>query len=284
MSSPVSEGRMLRKDICKSKRFASLSLESQLLFCLLIPNLNAHGKMNGNIFYIKGEVVPLLDQYGTNTIARCLEEISSKTNLKWYEHDGLFYIQSINWEEHQSLRKDKLGIDRLPDYSGNSPVLVPSEVKVEGEVKEEGKDILSGKPDPIPFQKILDSLNDILKSHFKLTDKFSRLVKARWSEGFREDDFVAVVKAKANQWRGDPKMAQYLRPETLFGTKFDGYLNEKNIGRSSGTAAGSNRINEGHNGVDTGKPREFKSGWNKPLPSWTGEGGMPTAPPTEAVC
>jgi uncharacterized phage protein (TIGR02220 family) len=49
-------------------------------------------------------------------------------------------------------------------------------------------------------------------------------VRARVRDGFTLDDFKAVIDAKVAQWGEDEKMAEYLRPETLFGTKFEGYL------------------------------------------------------------
>ena len=52
------------------------------------------------------------------------------------------------------------------------------------------------------------------------------LIKARLNEGFTEDDFKYVIKVKSEEWKQDEKMCKYLRPETLFGTKFEGYLNQ----------------------------------------------------------
>ena len=39
-------------------------------------------------------------------------------------------------------------------------------------------------------------------------------------------DFKRVIDTKATQWENDPNMSRYLRPETLFGPKFESYLNE----------------------------------------------------------
>ena len=54
----------------------------------------------------------------------------------------------------------------------------------------------------------------------------NRTIKARLKEGYTLDDFRTVIDKKVRSWKNDARMAQYLRPETLFGTKFDGYLNE----------------------------------------------------------
>ena len=96
----------------------------------------------------------------------------------------------------------------------------------EGKGKEEEIKTLSGKPDPIPYQAILDDMNATLNRQFHLTGDFKKLVKARWSEGFREPDFHTVCEKMQIKWGRDPTMAPYLRPATLFqASKFDGYLN-----------------------------------------------------------
>jgi hypothetical protein len=51
-----------------------------------------------------------------------------------------------------------------------------------------------------------------------------RIVYARINDGHHFSDFQRVIDAKVKQWWSDPKMAEYIRPETLFGTKFDSYL------------------------------------------------------------
>ena len=55
--------------------------------------------------------------------------------------------------------------------------------------------------------------------------KNKTLIKARWSEGFRLDDFKHVIDTTVKDWSGT-KYEKYLRPETLFGSKFEGYLNQ----------------------------------------------------------
>lgn len=90
------------------------------------------------------------------------------------------------------------------------------------------KDILSGKPDGIPYSEIVDYLNQKTGKKFKATtDKTKRLIKARFNEGFDVADFKRVVDNQTQAWLNSPKMAKYLRPETLFGPKFESYLNAR---------------------------------------------------------
>lgn len=80
--------------------------------------------------------------------------------------------------------------------------------------------------------EIISYLNEKTESMFKAsTKKTQSCIRARLSEGFKVDDFKTVIDKKCAEWIGDEKMEKYLRPETLFGTKFEGYLNAKTTGR-----------------------------------------------------
>ena len=75
--------------------------------------------------------------------------------------------------------------------------------------------------------EILDYLNFKCNSKYKTTTpKTQTLIKARLKEKFTIADFKKVIDTKVQEWGNDEKMKKYLRPETLFGTKFEGYLNQ----------------------------------------------------------
>jgi len=77
-------------------------------------------------------------------------------------------------------------------------------------------------------KKILSYLNSKADKNFKHTSKKTKdLIKARFNEGFTVKDFYKVIDIKVAEWKDDPKMEKYLRPETLFSNKFEGYLNQK---------------------------------------------------------
>ena len=76
------------------------------------------------------------------------------------------------------------------------------------------------------YNNIINYLNNSCSKHYKSNiTKTKKLIDARLKEGFTEDDFKKVIDNKKAQWLNDEKMNQYLRPETLFGTKFESYLN-----------------------------------------------------------
>lgn len=81
--------------------------------------------------------------------------------------------------------------------------------------------------DNVPYQEIVDYLNNSAGTNYRASSKKTReLIKARINEGFTLEDFKVVIEKKTREWINDNKMKAYLRPETLFGTKFEGYLNQ----------------------------------------------------------
>jgi len=99
--------------------------------------------------------------------------------------------------------------------SGNASVtLSNTEKEIEIDID---KNILSGS---------VHHLNQKAGTNYKTSSKSTaRLLKARISEGHSLDDIKKVIDIKAAEWKGT-NMATYLRPETLFGTKFESYLNQ----------------------------------------------------------
>jgi len=96
----------------------------------------------------------------------------------------------------------------------------------------------STTPEPIPYSQIISFLNEKAGCKYKSTTKSARgHIKARWNEGHRLPDFQAVIESKVAEWGPDEKMCQYLRPETLFGTKFDSYLQIRQAGSAARCAA-----------------------------------------------
>lgn len=87
--------------------------------------------------------------------------------------------------------------------------------------------ILSGNPTAYPYRDVIDYLNKQTGKQYKSTTKKNQtVIRARTDEDFTLDDFKQVIDNKVSEWKGTD-MEKYLRPETLFGTKFEGYLNQQ---------------------------------------------------------
>lgn len=73
---------------------------------------------------------------------------------------------------------------------------------------------------------IIDFLNEKAGTSYRASSRSTQEhINARLAEGFTVEDFKTVITKKCAEWKGDQRMEQYLRPVTLFGTKFEAYLN-----------------------------------------------------------
>lgn len=140
---------------------------------------------------------------------------------KWYR---------INYEklQHMSQRSDQNDPTMVSNWTDGSDQNDTTNTKRLPETTTETTtDILSGKPDHIPYQEIMSYFNQQAGTSYRASSKATqRLISARTNEGFTVNDFKKVIDIKVANWKDDPKMSKYLRPATLFGTKFEGYLNE----------------------------------------------------------
>ena len=111
-----------------------------------------------------------------------------------------------------------------PPGAGAAPRTSHSFDPVKEPVKEP-EDPLSRNLDDRVFQ-VIAHLNLVTGSKFKPSSKsHSENISARLGDGHTVDDLKAVIDLKHEEWGGDKRMCQYLRPKTLFQIgKFDGYL------------------------------------------------------------
>ena len=106
---------------------------------------------------------------------------------------------------------------------------IPINYQLTKQLTTDNKDIVEqSSTTSVPYKEIVDYLNQKTNKNFKYTSKSTqRLINARFKEKFTVDDFKTVIDTKTSQWLKDKKMSAYLRPDTLFGTKFESYLNEQ---------------------------------------------------------
>ena len=85
------------------------------------------------------------------------------------------------------------------------------------------------------IKEIVGYLNQVCGTRYKYNNKQTQsYINARFSEGYTMEDFKNVIDKKAKEWKGT-QCEQFLRPGTLFCTKFEGYVNQKeNVFRPKG--------------------------------------------------
>lgn len=204
------------------------------------------GKQNNSGVFMMGRI-PYTDKM-LATIFR-MKEATVTMAVQTFEQFGMVeiidgVITIPNWNKHQSLdayekrkQRDRLYqaerraaqralIEKSDDASSDKSADESSDVGVSD--KEEDKDIDKEKE---LYISIVSYLNEKAGTKYKASSaKTKTAIHARLAEGFKLDDFKTVIDKKCAEWIGT-EYEKYLRPETLFGTKFEGYLNAKQTGR-----------------------------------------------------
>lgn len=165
-------------------------------------------------------------------------------------------ITIVNWGKYQTKNDSSISESINDRYSIDKRSITNKNIRIQ-EYKNTNKDILSGKPDgasddfrpateiggelphsdagslaesgnsDIPYREIVNYLNVQTGHSFRADNMATKArIKARWKEGYRLDDFKSVIDSRFNAWGSDERMSRYLRPLTLFGPKFEGYLEE----------------------------------------------------------
>lgn len=229
--------------------------DADTILIIWVKLLSQAGKANANGYIYLSENIPYTDEMlatifnrPLNTIRLALETFRQ---FGMIEIDDEHFISIANWEKHQNVvglekireqnrirkqrQRERLkasqskGIGHVTSRDSHAP---EEELELEEELdKERDKDILSDSQNQtankIPYSEIVEYLNQKCETRYRSTTKKTQtLIKARWNESFRLDDFKRVIDIKSSQWLNNTDMQKYLRPETLFGTKFEGYLNE----------------------------------------------------------
>ncbi|QKE60407.1 replication initiation protein [Streptococcus phage smHBZ8] len=139
-------------------------------------------------------------------------------------------IQNVSNSDTQvRLDKDRLELDKNNIYcrvSDETPTASENETKKQSLSVEEIEDELRAGLTAKAFV-ITKYLNDKIGTKYRASSaKTKALIKARLNEGYTVDDFEKVIDIKCNEWL-NTSMSKYLRPETLFSNKFEGYLNQQ---------------------------------------------------------
>jgi uncharacterized phage protein (TIGR02220 family) len=116
--------------------------------------------------------------------------------------------------------------------------------------KQEKKDVKKEASNIDNVKLIIDYLNDRADKKFSATSKSTiNSINARIKEGYNFNHFKYVIDIKCQKWL-NTSWEDYLRPQTLFGNKFNSYLNEKPL--SQPISQIESAINESSRAVDWG--------------------------------
>ncbi|MDN4853875.1 conserved phage C-terminal domain-containing protein [Pediococcus pentosaceus] len=229
----MAQRRMFSKKITDTDIFLDMPLSSQALYF----HLNMHADDDG--FVSNAKTVKRMIGSSDDDLKLLLTK-----NFIFAFESGVVVIK--DWKIHNYIRKDTYNTtiygdekEQLSQDENGSYTLSPRAVDEPSPQVRLGKDRL-GKDSNIysssndephidleTFKEIISYLNEKAGTKYRASgSKTQRLIKARFNDGFNDEDFKKVINIKVAEWSGTD-MAKYLRPETLFGTKFESYLNQE---------------------------------------------------------
>lgn len=149
-------------------------------------------------------------------------------NTKWYSID-YFKLEGVSkrlaQNEQTTCSKRADGVAQNEQTNTRDYTEITTETT--------NNNILSPSSTAYPYKDVINYLNQQTGKHYKSTTKKNQtVIRARTDEGFSLQDFKKVIDNKVTEWTGTD-MEKYLRPETLFGTKFEGYLNQESNNNQS---------------------------------------------------
>ena len=215
--------RTLKDSIRTDRKVNELSDFEYRLWSYLITYVDDYGLGSANAAIVKGFVFPLRKSVTEKSIEDALSKLATIGLIRLYEVDGESYLCFPKWSVHQRIQTKKPKHPVPPWLTvddGESPPRTRTRTITRTITsKEDNMSALYGR--------IIAYLNEKADKQFRTGKEATRLIDARINAGASEDDFYKVIDNMVSNWKDDPKMDQYLRPVTLFGTKFDSYLNTK---------------------------------------------------------
>ena len=216
----MADKRMLTKKVTDDDNFMSLSSSAQALYLHLSMSADDDGFSN--------QVA--ISMFKAHASVQDLEALLEKRYIYQFEN-GVIVIK--HWRMANALRKDRYTPTAFQEE------FAKLKIKDNGSytMATNGCQVVANRlpqnsidKDSIDYKYIVEYLNEKTGKNFRYSSRKTQdLIKARINEGFTVDDFKVVIDKKCNEWLKDTKMNQYLRPETLFGTKFESYLNQDGV-------------------------------------------------------
>lgn len=203
------------------------------------------GKQNNSGVFMMANSIPYTDKMLSTIFRR--KESTVQLALRTFEQFGMVeiiddVITIPNWGKHQNLDQMENRKEFMRNYmkeyrakqkaltAGNEECKPNSKPNSKPNVrqadidKEEEKEI---EEDTEIYKDIISYLNEKANTNYRASSKKTKTcIHARLDEGFTLDDFKTVIDKKTAEWM-ETEWEKFLRPETLFGTKFESYLNAK---------------------------------------------------------
>ena len=257
----MAERRMFAKTIIDSDSFMDMPLSTQALYFHLSMRADDDGFINNpkkiqrmvgcgeddlKLLIAKRFIIPFesgivvikhwkIHNYIRNDRYKPTVYVEEKSMLETKDNNGYTLKNDVGipngyqMETQVRLGKDSIGKDNNK-YIGEieNPVINESIEDFTDSYEEEREKVSQKEKENHSemVKEIVEYLNLKTGKNFRPNNKETiKHIKARINDNFTLDDMKKVIDTQCSKWLNNPNYEMYLRPQTLFGTKFESYLN-----------------------------------------------------------
>lgn len=232
--------RIIRESCRTSATLYQLTHGAERMFWRLTTVADDFGRFEADPRVLLAQCFPLwAGRLKVAEITRWYSEMERVGLVTSYVVNAKYYGYFETWDQYQRRRNRHSkypaptdAVVTLLSNDSNSPPFASEKRDVRSEKREARNTTLVGvAPDVTPrnghvetARALLAFLNLKAGRSFRPVPATLRLIEARLKGGATLEECRGVIARQVRAWGTDPKMAPYLRPETLFNaTKFESY-------------------------------------------------------------
>lgn len=212
------------------------------LYLLTNPQTNlcgcyevSYSQLTNQTGYSKDTINRLIDRFeNVHKVIRFNKSTKEMLILRWYKYNWSKSEKTLtgveNVAKHIKCEEFREYVFEIVECIRNDAPLPQNRYPIQASVSDADSVIVSitdkDNSNKDIYIEVISYLNMVLGTNYKYTTKKTQEhINARLRENYTVDDFKTVIDKKSKEWQGT-NMEKFLRPETLFGTKFESYLNQ----------------------------------------------------------
>ena len=208
---------------------STIFYQGQVDICRRHLDAEQFGRLMGALFDLAGDGEPEVD----DDIALAFEFMALQQNIDRAKYERICERNRLNAKKggapkgNQNARKttqNNRSVEKQPNAKKNNPN--DNENDNDNDNDNENESGLNPDGAPSLSSSMVDYLNKKTGSSYRATKSVTERIGNLVADGYAAEDMTRVIDLKVSEWGGSEKMRQYLRPSTLFGEKFEEYVQQ----------------------------------------------------------
>ena len=208
---------------------STIFYQGQVDICRRHLDAEQFGRLMGALFDLAGDGEPEVD----DDIALAFEFMALQQNIDRAKYERICDRNRLNAKKggapkgNQNARKttqNNRSVEKQPNAKKNNPN--DNENDNDNDNDNDNESGLNPDSAPSLSSSLVDYLNKKTGSNYRATKSVTERIGDLVADGYTAEDMARVIDLKVSEWGGSEKMRQYLRPSTLFGEKFEEYVQQ----------------------------------------------------------